>query len=327
MVLFPLGWVAFMALLFFIDQLKSGKTVGAIIAGTILVVSVILMFPLWKWSKRKDHEQEEAKRQGKEPTKSEKLAGEIASNSLGNVFVQVLSLMFFFFAVVAVCNHLVIWFVILFLVGALGECLFLHLLRTIRKLKAQKAEEDLHPTDPVKPRFAEALYKNKGYTYDIARELYCRQHGKAADALTEDDEKAVWDYSFDDFTYLLTWIIEKNFYQPSEEEGPLEEEEAKQIRSLLGKIKRRTMLPSEFLSGSDGYFMEDEIKKKARPFVKEYYESTYPDEVKAFSEEHLKAELYGFPFRWEDYDAFKDRIDEAYQRYLEETGAESKAGK
>ena len=60
-------------------------------------------------------------------------------------------------------------------------------------------------------------------------------------------------------------------------------------------------------------------KEKARPFVKEYYENAYQDEVKVFAKEHLDAELYGSPFRWEDYEAFKSRIDEAYKEYLNET--------
>ncbi|MBR4812592.1 MAG: hypothetical protein IKZ69_01655, partial [Lachnospiraceae bacterium] len=69
--------------------------------------------------------------------------------------------------------------------------------------------------------------------------------------------------------------------------------------------------------------MEDEVKEKARAFVKEYYENTYRDEVKAFVKEYLNAELYGFPFRWEDYEVFKCRIDAAYQEYQQETEPET----
>jgi hypothetical protein len=64
--------------------------------------------------------------------------------------------------------------------------------------------------------------------------------------------------------------------------------------------------------------MEDEVQKKARPFVKQYYEGSYRDELTSFAKEKLGAELYGFPFRWEDYDAFKPKIDEAYKKYQEE---------
>jgi len=261
----------------------------------------------------------------KEPTKSEILAGEMSSNIVGSVFVQILALAFFFLALVAFFNNSVTGFVILFSIGALWEWLFIHLLLKIRKLKVQKVEEDLHPTDSVKPQYVEALYKNRGETYDIACELYCRQHGKEADALTEEEKKIIRDYTYDDFSYLLAWIIEKNFYQNSEENEQLSEEESKQLKSFLAKIKRHTMLPSEFLDGGDGYFMEDEVKEKARAFVKEYYENTYPDEVKAFAKEHLNAELYGFPFRWENYEAFKVNIDKAYEKYLSGNAADATA--
>ena len=64
--------------------------------------------------------------------------------------------------------------------------------------------------------------------------------------------------------------------------------------------------------------MEDEVKKKARRFVIEYFKGAYMDDVRAFAKKHLNAELYGFPFRFEDYDIFKARIDEAYAKYKEE---------
>ena len=61
--------------------------------------------------------------------------------------------------------------------------------------------------------------------------------------------------------------------------------------------------------------MEDSVKKKARAFVTGYYRSSYEDEVRDFASQKLNSELYGFPFRWEDYDAFKDKIDKAYEEY------------
>lgn len=309
MILIPFAYVAFMALMFLIGQARAGKAVGAVIAGTIFVLAIALMFPAWKWSKRKDREKEARK----EPTLKEKLTWDVTSYTWGSAFIQILALGFFFLSAVAFFSHSIIGFIILFVIGVLWECLFIYLLLKIKKIKAQIAEEELHPTLSAEEQYAEPLYKNKGYTYDVACELYCRQHGKDASALTKEEQNVVWDYSFDDFTFLLAWIIEKNFYQPSEEED-LGEEELSQLKKQLAKIKRRTMLPSEFLSGSDGYFMEDEIKEKARPFIKEYYSAAYQDELKAFAKDHLNAELYGFPFRWEDYDAFKIHIDNAYQR-------------
>ncbi len=262
-----------------------------------------------EWKKRKDGEMREAQPR-KEPTKSEILAGEISSNIVGSVFVQILALGFFFLALVALFNNSVTGFVILLIIGLLWEWLFVHLLLRIRKLKVQKAEEDAHPTIPV--TFAEALYKNKGYTYEIACKLYCRQLEKDEKTLTAEDKKIIWGNSYDDFAYLLMWVLENNYYQPSAE---MDEDDIRETRNFIARIKRHTKTPADFLEGSEGYFMEDEVKEKVRAFVKEYYENTYLDEVKAFAKEHLNAELYGFPFRWEDYEVFKSRIDEAYCEY------------
>ena len=40
------------------------------------------------------------------------------------------------------------------------------------------------------------------------------------------------------------------------------------------------------------------------------------EEVEKFAKEKLGTELYGFPFRWEDYKAFKPNIDAAYEKYM-----------
>lgn len=62
---------------------------------------------------------------------------------------------------------------------------------------------------------------------------------------------------------------------------------------------------------------KDSVKKKARAFVIGYYKDFYENEVRKFAKEKLNSELYGFPFRWEDYDAFKVHIDEAYQKWTD----------
>ena len=185
----------------------------------------------------------------------------------------------------------------------------------IRENKGYKKRLEIERTRPVSSTvFADPLYKNKGFTYDIARGLYCSQTGKKENKLSKEDEAIIWQYSYDDFAYLLMWIIEKDLYQPSKE---LDEDDAIEAKAYVSRIKRREELPTDYLESYEGYFMEDSIKKKARAFVIEYYKKTYEDEVREFAKEALNAELYGFPFRWEDYDAFKVHIDEAYENYLE----------
>ncbi len=166
----------------------------------------------------------------------------------------------------------------------------------------------------------ENLYDDHGLNYSGACEQYCRQNGKPEKNLTEEEKNIVWQYAYDDFTYLLMWIIEHGFYQPGEE---LDEEDAKEARALAAKIKRREVNPTVFLSDNDGVFQEDEIKKKARAFVIGYFKGPYMDDLRTFAKEVLQSDIHGFSFRWEDYDAFKVHIDEAYAEFLNKNGSKT----
>ncbi len=126
----------------------------------------------------------------------------------------------------------------------------------------------------------------------------------------------IWQYLYDDFAYLLMWIIENNLYQPTRE---LDEDEALEAKAYVSKIKLRKALPTDYLESYDGYFMENSIKKKARAFVTSYYKDSYEDEIREFAGKNLNSELYGSPISRGDYDAFKVRIDDAYAKYRENT--------
>lgn len=196
--------------------------------------------------------------------------------------------------------------------AAIVEVFSISLLNENKKLKKRIEIESNRPKTNIV--FANHLYKNRGDTYPIARDLYCRQKGKKEKDLTKEDESVIWQYSYDDFAYLLMWIIENNLYQPTND---FDEDEAREDKEYVSRIKRREKLPTDYLESYDGYFMEDSVKKKARAFVIGYFKDSYEDEVRKFAKENLNAELYGFPFRWEDYDAFKVHIDKAYAEYLE----------
>lgn len=244
----------------------------------------------------------------KSPGRSQYLANEISTMHLVAFVTQFLAVPLIIAMLVNIKKSSAP-LVAVFLVLALPlEAAFLYAVIKARKMKAEKKEIDKNP--PPQIVFAEPLYKNKGYTYDLAFEHYCKQCGKKK--LTKEEQHIVWEYSYDDFAYLLMWIIENGFYQPSKE---LDEDEARQMRSYVAKIKRREEKPTELLIGNDGIFLDDEVKKKTRAFMKEYYQETYEQEVTAFAKAHLQTELYAFPFRWEDYDAFKHHIDEAYAAY------------
>ena len=198
--------------------------------------------------------------------------------------------------------------------AALTEVFAISLLRENKQVERRIEIEKSRPVCTTV--FADPLYKNRGDTYSIACELYCKQFGKSEKSLTKEDKNVIWQYSYDDFAYLLMWIIENNLYQPTND---FDEDDAQEAKAYVSRIKRREKLPTDYLESYDGYFMEDEVKKKARAFVIGYFKSSYEDEVRKFAKEKLNAELYGFPFRWEDYDAFKVHIDDAYAKYRENT--------
>ena len=177
---------------------------------------------------------------------------------------------------------------------------------------------------PVTSRRA-TLYKDYELGFEPAQEQYCRQTGKSDDELTHDDEQMIWEYAYAQITYLVAWIAEHGFYRAAEGDDPY-------LAELVGKIKTREILPSSYISENDGTLFEDNIKDSAVGFVKEYMSNSeyvnghevakkgdiigaYFPEVEAFAKEYLNAEMFGFRFRWEDYDVFKAHIDEAYARY------------
>ena len=237
---------------------------------------------------------------------------------LAVVLIQLLALGHFFLAIVGIMNDSLPAFIILLVIVLLWVCLFIHFVRKIRKQKSDQSGADLQAAAPKV--FAENLYDDHGLNYIGACEQYCRQHGKTEKDLTKEEKNIVWQYAYDDFTYLLMWIIEHGFYQPGEE---LDEEDAKEARALAAKIKRREVNPTVFLSDNDGVFQEDEIKKKARAVVIGYFKGPYMDDLRTFAKEVLQSDIHGFPFRWEDYDAFKVHIDEAYEEYLNKNGSKT----
>lgn len=197
------------------------------------------------------------------------------------------------------------------IVGIVLEGISALFLLVIRHSKLKKAEEDKKAIESDADIYADALYENKDYTYDTACEEYCKQYQKEPNDLTADDQKQIEQYMYDDFAYLLMWIIDNNFYCTKPE---WDLSQTNSMVEFVAKIRNRENLPTEYLA-ADGIFTEKEIKKKARDFVKKYYEGEYEAEMETYAKEHLKAQMYGFPFRWEDYDSFKPIIDAAYEKY------------
>jgi len=192
-----------------------------------------------------------------------------------------------------------------------------------KKKEAERLEQQIAMQKPVKNPNLVLFGVDDGAADEIATKYYCEKFGKSVDDITDEDENIIWDWAYDEISYLLAWIFENGYYNPEETEPDLAE--------LAGKIARREAIPSDYMN-YDASFFEGNVKDEALDFVHEYLENSefikghhvaksgmiigaYFAEVEAFAKERLNAPLLGFPFTWEDYDAFKGHIDEAFAKY------------
>lgn len=172
------------------------------------------------------------------------------------------------------------------------------------------------PEPDPNQKIYDSLYCNRGETYVPAQLNYCKQTKKRQKDLTKDDEFLIWDYSFDDFTYLLAWIIgNDHFTFLSDVYGDSERES---FMSMVDDIKSREESPVLFLLTSDGYFYKDEVAEDVRDFVVKYFAGSFGADLAEFAKSELNSSVNNFAFKWEDYDKFKSRIDDAYKKFCEE---------
>ena len=98
--------------------------------------------------------------------------------------------------------------IVCLLLGILpAEVVALLLFLDVKKCKKLIAEEEAKTYEPP-VEFAKTLYKDWGLTYNTACEFYCAQTGKNPKKLTREDKDEVRDYAYDDFSYLLMWVID-----------------------------------------------------------------------------------------------------------------------
>lgn len=169
------------------------------------------------------------------------------------------------------------------------------------------------------------LYRDFELTFEPAKAQYCKQTGKSEAELTDADNDAIREYAYAPISYLFAWVTERDFYQPAEDDAP-------HMSEPVAEIKARVKLPSFYIGENEGTIYKNNIKTEALGFVQEYLGNSeyvnghdvpkqgdiigaYYPEVEAFAKEHLHSEMYGFPFRWEDYDCFKANIDSAWAKY------------
>ena len=192
-----------------------------------------------------------------------------------------------------------------------------------KRKEAERLEQQIATQKPVKNPNSVLFGVDDGAAAEIATKYYCEKFGKSADEITDEDENIIWDWAYDEISYILAWIFENGYYNPEETEEDLAE--------LAEKIAKREAIPSDYMN-FDASFFEGNVKDEALDFVNEYLSNSeyikghnvaktgmiigaYYAEVETFAKERLNAPLLGFPFTWEDYDAFKGHIDEAFAKY------------
>ena len=233
-----------------------------------------------------------------------------------------------------ICFGIFIIFPIVAQVKDLGVCLalgaFLVLLGPAaifygvqKKKEAERLEQQIAMQKPQKNPNAVLFGIDDGSACEVATKLYCEKYGKSADELNDEDENIIWDWTYDEISYMLAWIIENDYYNPEDEDEGLVD--------LAKDIRHRKAIPSDYMN-YEAPFYERNVKPEVRDFVDEYISNSvyvnghnlakagdiigaYFVEVEAFAKERLNAPILGFPFTWEDYDAFKGHIDEAFAKY------------
>ena len=192
-----------------------------------------------------------------------------------------------------------------------------------KKKEAERLEQQIAMQKPLKNPNAVLFGIDDGSACEIAMKYYCEKYGKTRDELTDDDENIIWDWVYDEISYLMAWIFENDYYNPEDEDEGLVD--------LAKDIRHRKAIPSDYMN-YEAPFYERNVKPEVRDFVDEYLSNSvyvnghnlakagdiigaYFVEVEAFAKERLNAPILGFSFTWEDYDAFKGNINEAFKKY------------
>ena len=192
-----------------------------------------------------------------------------------------------------------------------------------KKKEAERLEQQIAMQKPLKNPNAVLFGIDDGSACEIAMKYYCEKYGKTRDELTDDDENIIWDWVYDEISYLMAWIFENDYYNPEDEDEGLVD--------LAKDIRHRKAIPSDYMN-YEAPFYERNVKPEVRDFVDEYISNSvyvnghnlakagdiigaYFVEVEAFAKERLNAPILGFSFTWEDYDAFKGNINEAFKKY------------
>ena len=141
--------------------------------------------------------------------------------------------------------------------------------------------------------------------WESAEELYRKTHNVTGE-LTEKQEDEIWLFAANHIGLFLKWIIEQDF-----ESDDSDKEECE-------KVKKGQMSGTEYLlENCDGKFWDSDIRDDILPFIEFYYESNdyFNDYCECCLSDPDKP-CYGVISDENDYLKLKEKIDEAYKRFL-----------
>lgn len=146
------------------------------------------------------------------------------------------------------------------------------------------------------------------YQWDTALEKYCEEFNRSPEELTDEDEKIVWEYAGNHLAFFLTWIIQNDFIGELHEELGDEDD--------IEAVKREELRGIDFLMNNcDNMMTREDFSDEILDFVDAYYEENYMSDYSDFMEDKLDKPVLGTAFSWEDYNAFKPVLDNAYKSY------------
>jgi len=161
----------------------------------------------------------------------------------------------------------------------------------------------------VKREITKFKYDKSKYQWDSAAKEYYNQFGITYEDLIDKDKELIWDYAGNHIAFFMTWIIQNNYL------SSLHADEKEDIEA----VKNENMKGNDFLMNNcDGVLSREDLSDEILEFVDLYYDTHYLNDYCACMETQLHRTILGIGFSWEDYNCFKNVIDEAYKRYKEE---------
>lgn len=164
------------------------------------------------------------------------------------------------------------------------------------------------------------LLYNAEYAWDVAEANYCAQYNKNRTELNEKDKEIIWKYCCSEVSFYIAWLVDNNFLTLDQI-----------VSEDVNNVKNRKMRPDELFENIDMKLSEDDVSDEILPFI-EYCINDGFESIDKFIFETSKkrANIYtnkynenerirfGFMFEWDDYDAFKEILDEEYKNFLNE---------